>query len=118
MSQATPTTDFSQLLPELNGGLLIEKLNTILSDVALGVMYSDAKKPVGKVVLEMVLEPIGESTQIRMQHSLSFVCPTKRGKRTEVETTETPLHVGQRGRITAFPERQEDFFATRETQSD
>lgn len=107
-------TDFSELLTDLHGGVLIEKINRALSEVALGVCYSDAKKPTGKVVLEMTLTPIGEGAHVAMSHSLSFVCPTARGKRSETETTETPLHVGPRGRLSAHPEKQDDFFTRRE----
>lgn len=113
-SAALKTTDFRDLLAELHGGVLIDKINRALSEVALGVCYSDAKKPTGEVVLKMTLTPIGDSAQVAMAHSLSFVCPTARGKRSETETTETPLHVGKRGRLTAYPEKQDDFFATRD----
>ena len=111
---APKATDFADLLGELHGGVLAEKINSALSQVALGVCYSDAKKPTGEVVLKLVLTPIGDSNQVAMSHSLSFVCPTARGKRSETETTETPLHVGRGGRLTAYPEKQEDFFAQRE----
>lgn len=122
-NETTPTgdstlpknTNFADLLADLHGGVLAEKINRALSEVALGVCYSDARKPQGEVVLKMVLTPIGDSAQVAMSHSLSFVCPTARGKRSETETTETPLHVGPRGRLTAYPENQENLFTRRQT---
>lgn len=121
MTEETSTTrkqtDFAELLPELHAGVLLQKLNRALSEVTLGVCYSEAKKPEGEVILRMKLTPIGDSSQVAMEHKLSFTCPTPRGKKSEHDTTNTPLHAGKGGRLTAYPERQEDFFTTRDTTS-
>lgn len=109
-------TDFLELLPNLHGGVLLEKINRALSEVALGVCYSEAVKPVGEVTLKLSLKPIGDSAQVHMTHTLAMSIPTERGKRTETDETESPLHVGRRGRLTAYPERQTDFFDRRSTQ--
>ncbi len=107
-------TDFLEILPELQAGVVLEKLNAALSAVALGVCYSDAKKPEGEIILKMKLVPIGDSAQVAMSHTLSFTAPTPRGKKSETDTSETALHVGKRGRLSAYPERQEGFFDQRE----
>jgi hypothetical protein len=110
----TPTpqkiTDISELLPELHGGVLIEKINRALSAVALGVVYTESKKRSGKVTIEFELQQIGDSHQVAMTHKIAWTAPTNRGKKSETDVSDTPLHVGRGGRLTTYPEKQDDLF--------
>lgn len=96
-------TDPSQFVTDLDAGVFAEKLGTALSDVAAGVI--DHGKP-GRVSITFELKRIGDSYQVAIDHKLSYMKPTKRGKVMEENTTQTPMHVGRGGRLTLFPEDQ------------
>ena len=99
-----PTHDFTTTtLQELDAGLFASKVNHALAQCALGVVEHGRK---GEVVITLKMQRIGESHQIQLEHKLAFKAPTRRGRRTEEDTTATPLHVNKGGALTVMPDTQ------------
>jgi len=99
MSDAT-TTDFCQLLPDLNAGVFEQQINRAMSDVAANVCTHGKK---GEVTLKFTFKQIGDSQQVAVTHAIKVVVPKPRGKVTEENAVDTPLHVGAGGKLTLFP---------------
>ncbi|ATR82974.1 hypothetical protein GCM10009504_27060 [Pseudomonas laurentiana] len=93
--KATDTNDFFN---SLNAGVFSQQIGRALSDVAAGVV--DHSK-VGEVTIKLKIKQIGQSNQVAISHTLDFVEPTKRGKRREDTTLDTPLYVTAQG-LTLF----------------
>ena len=91
MSTPTNTAEF---LEELNGGAFASQIGHALSEVAAGVV--DHGKP-GEVTLKFKLKQIGQSHQVAISHTLDFVQPTKRGKKREDTSLDTPMYVTENG---------------------
>lgn len=94
-------TDTAEFIGELNAGVFADQIGHALSEVAAGVV--DNSK-VGTVTLTFSLKQIASSHQVAVTHKLAFKVPTKRGSRTEDTAFETPMYVGEGGRMTLFPE--------------
>ena len=99
-------TDFQGLLQDLYGGVLIEQINHLLTDIAANVVTHGKK---GELTLKLKIEQIGDANQVRMKHSIKAITPKARGRVTEENETETPLHVGRGGVMTLFPDTQGKF---------
>lgn len=96
-------TNVTEFLEELDAGIFSSKLSTALSEVALGVLNHDKK---GKVVVEFSLDKMdSDNPSVQIQHKLSYVKPTKRGKSSEEDTTATPMYVHKGGALCATPEK-------------
>lgn len=93
-------TDLEGFLSELGGGVFREKLALILSEVALATVTNANGGKKGKVSVEFSMSRVGENDQVIIEHKLSHVTPTKRGKKTEEDITETPMFVGVGGKLT------------------
>ena len=110
MSKPAPThrdTDVSTFLGDLDGGVFIQKLARALSEVAGGVVDNNDK---GRIDIQLNLKRIGQSYQVNIGHTLKYTVPTLRGKISEEDTTETPMHVNTGGRLSIFPENQHQMF--------
>lgn len=103
-----------KVMDEFDAGIFVQKIDRAMKDVALGVVTTGKK---GKVIIELALDRIGESSQVSVKHTLKFTKPTERGKVLEDNTTSTPLHVLPGGVLSVAPERQTDMFKT-ETPAD
>lgn len=99
-------TDLHTLLPDLDGGVFEQKIASVLSDVAFGVVTHGRQ---GKVTIEFDLKQIGETQQVNVKHTLKYVKPTKRGKATEEDATQTPLYVAKNGDLALFHHDQATF---------
>lgn len=97
------------LLPDLNGGTFLQKADAALANVAASTIQFGEKGKRGKVILEFEMERLGESNQVRLSHGITIVQPTLRGKRSESDDTETPVHVGKGGNLTLMPDTQTRF---------
>lgn len=98
-------TNIYDFLGELDAGIFEQKLATALSDVALGVLNHDKQ---GKVVLEFSLKKMdSDNPQVQIQHKLSYVKPTKRGKSSEEDTTATPMYVHKGGVLSVTPSKDQ-----------
>lgn len=104
---AKQTTDLLDILPDLFAGVFLGQIETALSDAALAVVSWGDKGKKGKVTIDFDLSRIGETNQVAVKHSVSYSYPTKRGKKSETTTTETPMHVGARGRMTLLPQAEQ-----------
>lgn len=101
------STNVEQLFADLDGGMFERKLSHILSEVA-GAVVDHGKK--GQITIKLDLSQIGTSHQVAIAHSLQYKRPTSRGSASEDETTTTPMHVGKKGALTFFPEKQTTLF--------
>lgn len=103
-----PETNVDDFIEELGAGVFKAKLAHVLSEAALGtVIHSDGGSKKGKVTIELVIQKVGDNAQVIVSHKLSHHTPTKRGKRSEEDTTETPFFVGKGGVMTISPPKEE-----------
>lgn len=105
---STPSkkTDLMELMPQLDAGVLVQRIERALSNCAASSVDLNRKS---KVSLELSLSRIGKGAQVMMDCTVSYKCPTDRGEVTEKETTSIPLCVGRGGRLTLFSEDQDDW---------
>ncbi|MER2493395.1 hypothetical protein [Catenovulum sediminis] len=100
-------TDINEFLSELNAGVYKDKVQHVLSQVALAVVNHGGK---GKVTLEFDFKQINNSDRVHIDHKLKYTAPRRTGKFSEEDTTSTPMYVGHGGKITLFSETQNDMF--------
>jgi len=98
-----------ELLPDLDAGRFLEKLDTALGAAAKATIHNGDKGKKGQVQITLTMERIGDSNQVTLTHAIDFTMPTLRGKRGEHDATQTPLHVGQNGKLTLMPDTQTRF---------
>ena len=106
MTSPTPShrdTDVVTFFEDLDGGVFIQKLARALSEVAGGVVDNNDK---GRVDIQLNVKRIGQSYQVNVGSTLKYTVPTLRGKISEEDTTETPMHVNTGGKLSIFPENQ------------
>ena len=109
-----PQQNIVDVIGDLDAGVFAQKMEAALSDVAAGVVSTGK---VGKVSITFDLKQIASSNQVSVKHKLSYVRPTEKGKVSEENTTETPMHVGVRGKLSLYPESQPDLYREPETRS-
>jgi hypothetical protein len=83
-------TDPSDFLNSLNAGVFAQQVGAALSAVAAGCVTHGKQ---GQVTLTFKLKQIAQSHQVAVTHTLDYVEPTKRGKKREDTTLDTPLYV-------------------------
>lgn len=99
-------TEVHEFIDELGAGALKEKIANALSEVALStVLHADAKAK-GKLSLDFTFHKMGDS-QIIIQHKIATDRPTRRGRTTEHDTTETAMYVGKGGVLSVSPPRED-----------
>lgn len=101
------STDTKQLLEDLNAGVFSEQVGRAFSDVAAGVTETGRA---GEVIIKFKMKRIGESQQVNVSHSLKYIAPTRRGRKIEELSTDTPMHVNPDGDVTLFPKDQGQLF--------
>ncbi len=110
--------DVMDSLPDLDAGVFVRKISRALADTALAVVNQDGKAKKGKVTIEFNLSRLSDGgTQVVLEHKLSYSRPTKRGRATEQDITETAMYVGSNGALTLMPFKQGDLFKAPEPQS-
>ena len=103
--------DVMETLPDLDAGLFVRKLSRALADTALAVTSQDGKSKKGKVTITFNIARLSDNgNQVVMEHQVVYSRPTKRGKATEQDSTETPMYVSGNGSMTLLPFKQEDLF--------
>lgn len=100
-------TDVQLFIESLNAGVLMEQMGNVLSQVAQAVHDTDKQ---GEVTLKLKFKSMGGGQQIMCEHDLSYKKPKDKGAISENDTSNTPMYVGTLGRMTLYPERQEDAF--------
>ncbi|WP_318826008.1 hypothetical protein [Providencia sp. PROV252] len=104
-------TNIPEFLGELDAGIFENKVAAVLNDVALGVIKHAGK---GKVIIEMDISRMNNSIEekrVLIQHKLKFTAPTPKGKRSEEDTTETPMYVNKGGKLSIMQEDQGQLFS-------
>lgn len=102
-----PDTDVNGFLSELDGGVLEQKLAHVLSETALGTIHHGSGNRKGKVALELTFQQVGDNDQVIVSHKLVQSTPTKRGKQSMEDTTETPMFVGKGGVLSISPPKED-----------
>lgn len=100
-------TDVSDFVNSLNAGVFAQQVGRALSDVAGSVIDTGQQ---GEVTLKFKISQIGESTQVKVQHTLEFVQPTKRGKKREDTKQDTPMYVTASGVVLFVENPTEQMF--------
>lgn len=108
MSNQSNSTNVDDFVDELGAGVFKEKLAHVLSEAALGTVLHGGGSKKGKVTIELTFQQIGENEQVVVSHKLAHVTPTKRGKRSEEDVTETPMFVGKGGKLTIAPPKEDN----------
>lgn len=93
-------TNVANFLGECNAGAFMEKLSHVLSEAGLAQVTNGQGGKKAKVSLEFTFQQVGENEQVIVSHKLATVLPTKRGKKSEEDITETPFFVGYGGQLT------------------
>ena len=102
-------TNVDDLMGELNAGVFKEKLGVVFSDAALGAcLNAGAHCKKSKVTIEFSISQIGENDQVVITHKLASTIPTKRGKKSEEDTTSTSFFVGKGGVMTINPPKEDE----------
>lgn len=101
------TTDATQFISDLSGGNLANQLGAAISAVAQGAVANNKK---GKVTLTLDVSKIGDSNQVEISHTLAFVEPTSKGKRSEDTNSKTPMHLNASGDVTLFANHTSQLF--------
>lgn len=107
MSNSNRGTDLPQFINDLDGGVFAEKISRALSDVAGGVIDHDGK---GELNIKLKFERIGNSYRVGIKHALSYKVPEANGSYSQENTTESVMHVNTGGRMSMFPENQNQLF--------
>ncbi|WNO60409.1 hypothetical protein [Rheinheimera sp. MMS21-TC3] len=100
------STPVDKFIADLDGGQFEEKLSKVISIVAGAVMDHESG---GEITIKLTVKPLSPQ-QVMVKHDLKFTRPTLRGKQQENETMSTPMYVGEKGKLTFFPENQGQFF--------
>ncbi|MEQ9131134.1 MAG: hypothetical protein RJQ08_13495 [Salinisphaeraceae bacterium] len=108
--QQERTFDFCELMQELDAGVFNGKVSRAIADVAMATIYKAKAGQKGKVTITLTMERIKDSSQITLDHQVSYDQPTPRGKATETDVTSTALYVGQRGHLSIIPDTQVEMF--------
>ena len=100
-------TDVDAFISELDGGVFKQKLAAAISKCAAGTM--DFKKN-GKLVVTLDMKKLGDSEMLEVSTTFSMTQPTMHGHTQEVTTRQTPFYVGVGGKLSIFPQDQDDMF--------
>lgn len=92
------------ILPDLNAGVFLEKVNAALTDAAARCIDLGKK---AQVTITIDLNQIGESNQVAITHTLQSSIPKARGKIVETDATDTPMHVSPSGEIALYPSQEQ-----------
>ena len=101
-------THVHDFIDELGAGVFKEKLAHLLSDVAQGTVLHGGKGKKGKIFIELTLLQIGDNEQVMISHKLGHTTPTRRGKRSEEDLSQTSMFVGKGGEMTINPPKEDN----------
>jgi hypothetical protein len=100
------SNDIATFFEELGAGTFEERVRRALVETTLSVMENERT---GEMVLRFKIKPVGIS-QANITHEIEYKAPTKHGIKTEKSKTETVMHVGAKGVLSLFPEKQDQLF--------
>jgi len=100
-------TNVNDFIGEQGGGVVEQKLAHLLSETALATVLHGIGKKVGKLGVEFTFTQVGENDQVIVSAKISQSIPTKRGKATMEDSTDTPMFVGKGGVVSINPPKEE-----------
>lgn len=101
------TFDATQLINELDAGLLNAKLTQVLKETALGVAEHGEK---GQVSITFDIKRIGETMQLALTHKLAYKRPTKKGVAQGFDKDMAAVYCNGKGELSIMPHSQTDIF--------
>lgn len=104
---STKQTDAPQFVSDLSGGNFAQQLGIAITEVTEGVVRNGKK---GEVQVTLDISRIGESNQVNIAHTLAYVEPTSKGKRSEDTTSETPMYLNHDGSVSIFSNHTAQLF--------
>lgn len=107
-------TNVAEFVSELQAGVFEEQIATAINNVALSTVEYGRQ---GEVVIKLKFKHIPNTTQVSIEHSLSFKKPTKRGSSSEDLSYDTPMYVGRGGKVSPFPQDQMDMLNPQNTKA-
>lgn len=111
MSKQPP--NIIETLEELNAGVFLMQVEEILKQTALGVIYNGNKGKKGKVTLTFSIarvEDPDKTDKVLVEHTWALESPTKRGKKSETNKTDTEMYVSREGCLSIISYDQTDAF--------
>ena len=103
-----PDTNVDDFIGELGAGVIKDKVAHVLSEAALATVLHGGGNKKGKVGLEFTFTQVGENDQVIVSTKITQSIPTKRGKMTMEDSTDTPMFVGKGGVLTVDAPREEN----------
>lgn len=100
-------TNAKQFISDLSGGVFANQLGAVISMVSEGVVKNNKK---GQIKITLDISRIGDSSQVEVAHTLAYVEPTAKGKRTEDTTSKSPMHFNAGGDVTLFANHTSQLF--------
>lgn len=101
-------TNIVDFFGECNAGILAEKIAVALSDAAMAQINHGRGNMKAKLTIEFGFQQMGDNEQVIVSHKLASSLPTKRGKKTEEDITETAFFVGKGGQLTINQPTEEE----------
>jgi hypothetical protein len=98
--------EFIVTLQEFNGAVYTQQADDILKQAVLGVVNHGIKGKKGKVILTISIvrhEDEDGDMMVDVEHAWAFEYPTKRGKKTETNSTSTTMYPTATGGLSVFP---------------
>jgi hypothetical protein len=111
MKQQPP--NIIETLEEFNAGVFLMQFEEILKQAALGVIYHGTKGKKGKVTLTIAMSRVEDpdkTDKVLVEHTWAIDAPTKRGKKTETNMTDTEMYVSREGCLSIISYDQYDAF--------
>lgn len=102
--------DVIDIMHDLDGGTFTDKAAKALAAVALMSLETQSK---GSVTINFEMNPLKNSQQVQVKHTIKYTQPTPNGSRAETDSNTTLLYVGPKGIMTITPPDQADMFKTR-----
>lgn len=112
MTETSNDNTITATLEDFNAGVYLKQAGEALRQVALGVINHGNKGKKGKLVLTVSLARADDPDKpalVNVEHTWAFEHPTKRGRKAENHTTETPMYVARDGQVALLPRDQADW---------
>ena len=103
------SSNFTQFLAEIGGGVQEQMLCRLLSEVATAVHDKGAAGEINiklKIKPPKMAHPAGATVSV--EHTVKYTRPTMRGDASETDVSQTPFHINRDGTVTLFPKDQDD----------
>lgn len=102
-------SEIGDFIGELGAGTFEEKVHAALREAGYSAMKTNASS---EITIKLKITPASQS-QAKVEHTISTDMPTLNGKKKEINKTHTLMYVGEKGKLSIFPENQADMFSNR-----